>query len=591
MVDSRPSRRTPGASRTDRFLRVYRTAPLEIRKKARILLWVNLPVIAAMIVSAVGINVLLDLHLRSALLELAMAVLLAGTLVVLRSGRYVLASSATIAVLLTGLTGGGLAGYSGEPRVDFALLGFNLLPVLLYACLIGSHRLLPVGTTVFSLVAFVAAFFLAVQAAGGQVGIVEVGTLINGLILLSMSGVMAYHVLRMNQELVRRTEAETARVQESLANAERLESLGVLAGGIAHDFNNLLNGMFGYIQLAQLKSGDPAAVEDHLEGAMGVFDRARGLSQQLLTFARSGEPKTHSIDVGPLLREVVRFGLAGSSVTSDFQLDDGLWPCDADRHQLAQVVENLAINARQAMDDRGRLSVHATNLDPDAAPPAPLKPGRYLELTFRDDGPGIPEDARAHVFDPFFTTKDTGSGLGLASAFSIVSRHGGHMTVDSEPGHGAVFRIYLPAAEEDPTASDELTFEGLADREHVLVVDDEPANLEIARDLLESLGYRVTCAESAVSALDAFTTARDGDLPFDAALIDLTLRGGRGGRHLLGQLHALDPDLRAVAVSGYATDTTLVNPIAAGFVGSLNKPFLRKDVARVMKASLAPKSD
>ncbi len=708
-------------TRIDRFLSVYRSAPLEIRKKARILLVVNLLVIVGLLTSGVGINLILDVQIRTAVVELAMAAFLVGTLLALRSGRYVLASSATIGVLLVGLTATGLGGYSGDQAVDYALLVFNLMPVILYACLIGSHQLIPVGAAAICTLVNVLFFVLAGLASDWELRAVEIGTLINGLIVIPVCGVMGYHVLRMNQELVHRTEKEAhnllqrteqlqearerlrvtlrsigdgvittdvqgrvtllnrraekltgwstdrgagrslsevfdardaqsgepledpvarvllagkpisldqrfvlraedgseklvadsgapildhtgraigvvlvfrdetekARLQESLANAERLESLGVLAGGIAHDFNNLLNGVFGFVELARLKVDSPQVARDHLDSALGVYDRATALTQQLLTFARGGAPQTRSIDLGPLLREVVRFSLSGSSVTTDFQIALELWPSNADRYQIAQVVENLAINARQAMGEGGRFTVRASNLNIEQSAALPLAAGRYVHVEFSDDGPGIPEALRSRIFDPFFTTKQSGSGLGLATAFSIVARHRGHLSVEARSGGGTTFHVYLPAADQDVEVLDESTNDGTGHREHVLVVDDEPANLVLAREMLEDLGYLVSCADGEPDALDAATAARENGRPFEVALIDLTLRGGRGGQYLLQQLLEHEPALRGIATSGYTTDALLANTDESEFVAALRKPYLHKDLAHAMTKALS----
>lgn len=284
---------------------------------------------------------------------------------------------------------------------------------------------------------------------------------------------------------------EKKRLEESLVKIQRLESLGILAGGIAHDFNNLLASLLGYIELARelLQKGKPDRVREFLDKALGVYARVKGLTRQLLTFSKGGSPNLQTIHLGPTLKEAATFSLSGSTVIGEFHLDEGLWPCHCDETQIAQVVDNLVLNAVQAMPDGGRVTIAATNVDS-----VPGHPGRYLQVSVSDDGPGIDPAQVAKIFDPFFTTKASGHGLGLATAFSIVQRHHGWIDVETALGAGSTFRMFLPASEEaliGAEAERPMEHRGQGD---ILVVDDDPKILEVVRHWLETMGYRVTTA-------------------------------------------------------------------------------------------------
>ena len=235
---------------------------------------------------------------------------------------------------------------------------------------------------------------------------------------------------------------ERERIEEQLRNTQKLEALGVLAGGIAHDFNNLLTGMFGFVEMAREHATDPEAVEEHTGRAMAVFEKARGLTRQLLTFSKAGEPVRQSVHLERVVRDAVAFVLSGSNVVADFSIDPDLWPCEVDEQQIAQVIDNLVLNARQAMPGGGVISIRLENrhrhLHERQEP--------WVRLSVQDQGPGIPHELWPKIFDPFFTTKSGGTGLGLAVVHSIVRRHGGHAEVGAASGGtGARIDVFLPA--------------------------------------------------------------------------------------------------------------------------------------------------
>jgi PAS domain S-box-containing protein len=393
--------------------------------------------------------------------------------------------------------------------------------------------------------------------------------------------------------LVFRDITERRKLDEHLGNAQRLESLAVLAGGIAHDFNNLLTGILGYVNVAERDADDPGKVRQTLKNALSVMDRARGLTRQLLTFTRAGQPVRAPTDLEGLLRSSARFVLSGSNVDCDFQLPIGLWPCQVDAQQMGQVVDNILLNARQAMPGGGTITVAAENVTVDSGAGRPLPSGRYVRLSVRDQGPGIPRDLRPRVFEPFFTTKPTGTGLGLATAHSIVRRHGGLIDLESEPGAGAAFFVYLPAAEARPLSGVPQAPAGVSCRERggvrILVVDDEEYVRDVARESLTGEGYNVELASNDVEAYALFESRLAAGERFDLVILDLTMPGSAGGVAILERLRVLDAGIHAVASSGYSSDPVISSPEAFGFTCALAKPYGIDELVATVDKALAPR--
>jgi two-component system, cell cycle sensor histidine kinase and response regulator CckA len=380
------------------------------------------------------------------------------------------------------------------------------------------------------------------------------------------------------------------RQQEHRAqNTQKLESLATLAGGIAHDFNNILSAFFGYASLAgdHLESGEVRAAARCLDEATRGLGRARDLTRQLLTFARGGEPVRAVVDVGALVHQAARFALAGANLRLDLVVEPGLWSCEIDAGQIGQVIDNLVINARQAMPDGGVLAVHAANVKLEPGTPAPAGPGCYVRVRVEDRGRGIPPEHLNRIFDPFFTTKQSGTGLGLTTAYSIVSRHRGWLAVQSEVGRGTIFDVYLPAAPAGAVASPAAgrvpaRLQGKA----VLVMDDDEAVSETLAALLRRLGANVTITSNGAAALDRFQQARADGRPLDAVVLDLTIPGESGGKDVLARMLAIDPQVRAVATSGYAEDPVMAEPERFGFRATLPKPHTTDELAAALARAL-----
>jgi signal transduction histidine kinase/ActR/RegA family two-component response regulator len=364
--------------------------------------------------------------------------------------------------------------------------------------------------------------------------------------------------------------------RQDLLKHQKLESLGLLAGGIAHDFNNILAVMLGSISLARKQLHNPEKLEQRLKAAQVASIRAQALTQQLLTFAKGGEPIKKTMQLNDILKEASDFALHGTAVKSSYAFDSQLWLVEADEGQLSQVIHNLIINAVQAMPDGGTVKIGTENLDTGESG---LKMVRaYVE----DSGCGVSEENLSRIFDPFFTTKKKGSGLGLATSYSIIKKHGGEITVSSSPGKGSIFSILLPAsggkvAEKLQDASTLFHGEG-----RVLVMDDEVALLETIKEMLEELGYRVECAANGTDAVELYRQSQEEGEPFDLVILDLTIPGEMGGKETISILRTLNPDVVAVVSSGYSKTAVLSNFRDYGFSAMIHKPYELNELSQIL---------
>jgi PAS domain S-box-containing protein len=391
---------------------------------------------------------------------------------------------------------------------------------------------------------------------------------------------------RIGAVVVFRDVTEKRRMDEERQKADKLESLGVVAGGIAHDFNNLLTAILGNISLALMKEISPE-VGERLGAAKRATNRAQELAQQLLTFARGGAPVKQTAAIHQLLRDTLNLSLHGSKVACEFHLADDLWPVDIDPGQISQVINNLAINADQAMPAGGILRVQAENFELAAdSPTLNLRAGRWVRISLQDQGIGIPEEYLKKIFDPYFTTKPKGSGLGLATAYSIVKNHHGLIAVDSNPGEGSIFTICLPASENELREKKEAPAPMAARSARVLILDDEEAICMLVTCALEPLGYSVTETNDGKDAIASYEKAMKEGRPYDLFISDLTIPGGMGGQETIKRLLEIDPDVRAIVSSGYANDPVMSRHEDYGFCGMIAKPYeidaLGRKVAEVL---------
>jgi PAS domain S-box-containing protein len=380
-------------------------------------------------------------------------------------------------------------------------------------------------------------------------------------------------------------------LQEERLRASKLESVGLLAGGIAHDFNNILAAVLGNISLARVRASRGEESSELLAAAEGSLLRAQRLTGQLLALSKGGEPVRSMTNVARLIQEAATFVLSGSQAVCRFEVAPELWPAEVDEGQLTQVIHNLVINADQAMPDGGSIMVEADNVRLSSTTETPLPPGPYVRVSVSDEGVGIPTEQLEKVFDPYFTTKEAGSGLGLATAYAIISKHGGHITCQSSPGEGTTFTIVIPASPETPVPELEAA-EGAAavGRGRVLVLEDEKVLQSLYTALLNELGYEPEVVADGEALLSAHAEARRSGSPYVAVLMDLTIRGGMGGRETIARLRQEDTSVRAIVASGYSNDPVLANYRQAGFVGVLRKPFTLAQLATALEAALGPQS-
>ena len=380
---------------------------------------------------------------------------------------------------------------------------------------------------------------------------------------------------------------ERKRMEEELQKVQKLESVGVLAGGIAHDLNNLMVGVMGNISLARMHDNIMEKDRDLLR-AEEASARVGQLTHRLLTFAKGGAPVVKKADIGSLLRDSASFVLSGSSVMCEFSIPDDLCLVEIDEGQINQVINNLLINARQAMPGGGTIRISAESTSISSESVLPLEAGAYVRMSFQDEGTGIPPDLVNKIFDPFFTTKQEGSGLGLATSYSIIEKHNGHITVESQMGVGATFHIYLPAAPDGvltgESGEEEMLIMGSG---RVLLMDDEKDIRDLIPDMLNELGYEATTAVDGAEALELYKEAMELGKRFDAVILDLTVRGGMGGREAMQKLMAMDPEAKVIVSSGYANDPVMSDFDKYGFKDAIAKPYKAREISEVLHRIIA----
>lgn len=389
--------------------------------------------------------------------------------------------------------------------------------------------------------------------------------------------------------LVLRDITREQELEREILQASKLESLGILAGGIAHEFNNLLTTILGHLSLLRADPDAPG-IDEAMAEAERAARRAKGLTQQLLTFSGGGAPIRKRTAIADVLREVVRVALHGTDFDCEFAIADDLPTVDIDEGQIAQAIGNIIINATQAMPGGGTIHVacqlgqenvpHSTDANEHA-----LIPGEYVRITIRDEGEGIAPENLSRIFDPFFTTRPNASGLGLSAAYSIVRRHDGLISARSAPGEGATFEILIPASTDDAETTAMEPTPDLTGR--ILVMDDDEGVLTVVRRMLERIGYEVHTAPDGESAVARYREAKESCTPFDAILMDLTVPGGMGGREAIRRILEIDPDARAIVSSGYSKDPVMADYRAHGFRGVIAKPYDLAELRRVVAEVIA----
>ncbi len=376
--------------------------------------------------------------------------------------------------------------------------------------------------------------------------------------------------------------SERKQLEQELLRIEKLESVGILAGGIAHDFNNILTAILGNISLARMYT-DPDKISERLAEAEKASIRAGSLTQQLLTFSRGGAPIKTISSIAGILKDSTAFALSGSNVKFEFSVPDDLWAVEIDEGQISQVINNLIINADQAMPGGGTIKVQTENVTVGVEDILPLEDGEYVRISIKDQGIGMSDELLQKIFDPYVTTKQKGSGLGLATCYSIISNHDGYITAESQVEVGSTFHIYLPASPKEILPRNrEVEEKPTMGAGRILVIDDDDMVRELVSDMLENIGYEAALAIDGAQAIEIYRNARESGYPFDAVIVDLTIPGGMGGKEAIQKLKEIDPEIKAVVSSGYSTDPVMANFREYGFSDVIAKPYRSKELSEVL---------
>jgi PAS domain S-box-containing protein len=400
------------------------------------------------------------------------------------------------------------------------------------------------------------------------------------------SGLLDQNAGSVGTVIIFRDVSEMLMMEKERLRTRQLESLGSLAGGIAHDFNNLLQGVFGYISLAKTsldKDGRPFAMLSQAEKALNM---TVNLTRQLLTFSKGGEPVKKRLLLRPVIEDSVRFALSGSKSVCKLDIDKDLWLVEGDAGQLGQVIQNMVLNSDQAMPQGGIVQVCAGNLEEESAKEQGNGSGRYIYITISDNGIGIAEENLSRIFDPYFTTREKGSGLGLATSYSIIRNHGGTIQVSSVVGSGTTFTIRLPAFDDSALKDEMAALQAARPGARILIMDDEEIVREVAGELVRSIGHNVDLVSHGEEALARYREAKESGNTYDLVILDLTIRGGMGGIDTLKKLQELDPRVKAIVSSGYSDNSAIAEHLKLGFTACLSKPYTLDNLKKILNATI-----
>ncbi len=372
------------------------------------------------------------------------------------------------------------------------------------------------------------------------------------------------------------------KMEKKLRQTQKMEAVGTLAGGIAHDFNNMLGVITGNVSYALSHFNQDGELIEVLSDVQEGVKQAQTLTQQLLTFAKGGAPIRKSADINKIIRESAKFIIRGAKAKCNFEFSGDLWNTEVDEGQINQAISNFVINANQAMPDGGIIQIRTENINIDSESNIPLKTGQYVKIIVKDQGIGISDKHISKIFDPYFSTKQNGSGLGLATTFSIIKRHGGHISVESKMETGTTFHIYLPASDKITEQIEEKEESKHNGHGKILIMDDQEPILKMLGRMLNHMGYETAFAKDGSQAIEMYKEAQSVENPFDMVILDLTVPGGMGGAKTIPELLKIDPNIKAVVSSGYSNDPIMANYQSYGFADVVPKPYTKDQLVNLL---------
>ncbi len=399
---------------------------------------------------------------------------------------------------------------------------------------------------------------------------------------------------------------ERKRLEEEIMKSQKLESLGILAGGIAHDFNNYLQGILNNITLALAKAGPNLKFSENLEESKIAIHMAKNLTKQLLTFSKGGDPIRKVVSLSELIRHASKFAISGSNIKCELSVPECNCKAEVDYGQINQAFNNIIVNAIHAMPNGGIIMISADRCNAENESLLLPKESKYVKIMIKDQGTGMPQKHLQKIFDPYFTTKETGSGLGLSVAFSIIKKHNGYINVESEVDVGTTFYIYIPATEAEVSKVSVLSKAGSThpklgkgkDEEgtsmpgkKILYMDDDGIIRLSSVMQLRDLQYEVEDACDGTEVIKLYKEALESGNPFDAVVLDLTVPDGMGGEETIKELLKIDPEVTAIVASGYSDDPVTTNFGEYGFKGMVQKPFEIYELEEVLQKVILGKKE
>jgi two-component system cell cycle sensor histidine kinase/response regulator CckA len=393
--------------------------------------------------------------------------------------------------------------------------------------------------------------------------------------------------------LIARDIRERKKMEEDLLRIQRLESIGTLAGGIAHDFNNLLTGVLVNVDFARMDLDPKDKIYKRLSDAKKACFSAKDLTHQFITFSKGGAPMKRIASIIETIKNSVTLALAGSDITWERSIPDDLWLIEFDESQMRQTIHQLVTNSKEAMPEGGTIKIHAENININSEGEEQnlgLRDGEYVKISIQDRGVGIPRENLPKIFDPYFSTKEMGAhkgmGLGLTTAFSIIKKHDGHITVESELNNGTTTCIYLPASKKELPKKKGTERDYPPIKGKILVMDDEDVIRDTTGQVLRFLGHDVVLSKDGLEATDLYHRAKEAGEPFDAVILDLTVRSGMGAKEAIKRFMGIDPNVKAIVTSGCPDDTIITNFSKYGFSGAIAKPYNGEELEKILNRIL-----